>query len=173
MIHSQRKLPIHISVASEVDIVSALGYLVPTPFAQTPIIMKKHLCFLLILCCQIPLCAQQQEFIRSIFFGGGSYYIDGKQANELREFIESMPDLKHFQISISSHTDNIGGVEYNQWLSEMRSEAVIEQLRQNNIPRDRVGRIDNGQLNPLYDNKTWNGRMANRRVDILFTPLFL
>ena len=135
--------------------------------------MKKLLLLILLVCSQIAVLGQQQEFIRSIFFGGGSYYIDGSQAAELREFIQSVPNLENYQISISSHTDNIGGAEYNQWLSQMRSESVIQQLQQNNIPRERVGRIDNGQHNPLYDNNTWKGRMANRRVDIIFTPLFL
>lgn len=135
--------------------------------------MKKCI-FLITLCCfLLESIAQEKEHIRSIFFGGGSYYIDQQQANELKQFIESLPNLENYQISISSHTDNIGGVEYNQWLSEMRSEATIQQLNLNNIPRERVGRIDNGQHNPLYDNRTWKGRLANRRVDIIFTPLFL
>ncbi|MCB0851191.1 MAG: OmpA family protein [Bacteroidetes bacterium] len=117
--------------------------------------------------------SQQGTLIKSIYFGGGSAYIDGGQALELKEFIESIPNLENYQISISSHTDNIGGKEYNQWLSEMRSESTIQQLNLNDIPRERIGRIDNGQDNPLYDNRTHHGRMANRRVDIIFTPLFL
>lgn len=134
----------------------------------------RHISLFLVLLSLFPrLFSQQKEEIRSIFFGGGSAYIDGRQAAELREFVQSYGDLTHVQISISSHTDNIGGVEYNQWLSEMRSESVLQQLEKNNVPRDRVGRIDNGQENPLYDNRSLKGRMANRRVDIIFTPLFL
>ncbi|MEM7370145.1 MAG: OmpA family protein [Bacteroidota bacterium] len=135
--------------------------------------MKKIVILIAIFLVQSQGFTQAREQIKSIFFGGGSYYIDQQQAQELQQFIQSLPNIEHYQISISSHTDNVGGVEYNQWLSEMRSEATIQQLSLNNIPRERVGRIDNGQLNPLYDNNTWKGRMANRRVDIIFTPLFL
>ena len=117
--------------------------------------------------------AQEKEMIRSVYFGGGSAYIDPGQALELKEFIESIPNLENYQIAISSHTDNIGGKEYNQWLSEKRSESTIQQLIDNKITRERIGRIDNGQDNPLFDNRTHKGRMANRRVDIIFTPLFL
>lgn len=117
--------------------------------------------------------SQTSSFIKSVFFGGGSYYVNEQQAAELRTFIQEIENLEHYQISISSHTDNIGGVEYNQWLSQMRGEAVIHQLEQQQIPREKIGRIDEGQFNPLYDNNTWNGRLANRRVDIIVTPLFL
>ncbi|MDX2246646.1 MAG: OmpA family protein [Bacteroidia bacterium] len=117
--------------------------------------------------------SQNTELIKSVFFGGGSAYIDPTQVAEIREFIQSVPNLESYQISISSHTDNIGGAEYNQWLSEKRSDAVTYELGQNQIPPERIGRIDNGQFNPLYDNSTLHGRMANRRVDIILTPLFL
>ena len=77
--------------------------------------MRKNLALALALALSPALALSQH--VHSVYFGGGSYYIDGNQASELRQFIESVPDLQHFQISISSHTDNIGGVEYNQWLS--------------------------------------------------------
>jgi OOP family OmpA-OmpF porin len=136
--------------------------------------MNKLLCtgvFLFGLC--LGLQAQQPELIKSIFFGGGSYYIDSEQVAEIRAFVEAIPDPENYQIAISSHTDNIGGVQYNQWLSEQRSESVIQQLENNLVPREKVLRQDNGQLNPWFDNSTTRGRQANRRVDIIFTPLFL
>jgi len=119
---------------------------------------------------------QAQELLdlkmKSVFFGGGSYYIDGGQIQEIQEFIESVPDIENYQIGISSHTDNIGGVEYNQWLSKMRSYAVIEQLKRLEIPEERIIIKDNGQRNPLYNNNTLRGRLANRRVDIILTPIY-
>ena len=110
--------------------------------------------------------------MKSVFFGGGSYYIDGVQIQEIADFIESVPDLENYQIGISSHTDNIGGAEYNKWLSEMRSLSVIEQLKLLNIPEEQIIIKDNGQRNPLYNNNTLRGRLANRRVDIILTPIY-
>lgn len=81
--------------------------------------------------------------------------------------------LENVQISIWSHTDNIGGAEYNQWLSERRSRAVLRELVKNHIPSEVVQIKDNGQVNPLYDNDSGRGRMANRRVDITISPLIL
>lgn len=116
---------------------------------------------------------QPTDLIKSVYFGGGSAYIDAEQAAEIRDFVQAIPHPENYQISISSHTDNIGGVAYNQWLSGQRSESVIQQLERNRVPREKVLKQDNGQLNPWYDNSTSRGRQANRRVDIIFTPLFL
>ncbi|MEO1449816.1 MAG: OmpA family protein [Bacteroidota bacterium] len=117
--------------------------------------------------------AAQEHIIRSVFFGGGSAYVSPDQAAELARLVETLGDLDLYQISISSHTDNIGGKEYNQWLSEQRSQAVIRTLGQFGVPPERVLKRDEGQENPLYDNQTLRGRMANRRVDIHFQPLLL
>lgn len=108
---------------------------------------------------------------KSIFFGGGSYFIDDFQKEELSLFLNDIEDIKTYEIVIFSHTDNIGGKEYNEWLSMMRSEAVIDQLIINGIPRNLTEIRDFGQANPLYTNQSTGGRMMNRRVDIILVPI--
>lgn len=107
----------------------------------------------------------------SIYFGGGSYYIDEVQAGKLKDFLEAFDSYDSYQVSIHSYTDNIGGAEYNQWLSQMRSQSAIDQLIINNVPEEIISIQDFGQYNPIYDNRTWEGRIKNRRVDIIFWPL--
>lgn len=109
--------------------------------------------------------------IKSIYFGGGSYYISEDQITELRIWIESFPNIDAYSITVHSHTDNIGSAEYNQMLSEMRSYMSIQELLELNIPRDRISIHDFGQFNPIYDNSSWNGRQMNRRVDIILWPI--
>jgi outer membrane protein OmpA-like peptidoglycan-associated protein len=122
----------------------------------------------------LSLCAvQAQTRVHSVYFGGGSYYIDGRQVQDIGEFIRSIPGIEHHQITVSSHTDNIGGAEYNQWLSQMRSRSVIAELQRLNLSPERINISDNGQFNPLFDNRTHEGRLANRRVDIILEPVFL
>ena len=116
--------------------------------------------------------ATQEGMIKtSVYFGGGSYYISPGQAEALAHFLSDVKDLAHYEIGVFSHTDNIGGAEYNKWLSERRSEAVIEQLKRLHVPKDAVKKKDWGQQNPLYDNETHQGRIRNRRVDIILSPL--
>src|SRR5258707_11207204 len=55
--------------------------------------------------------AQQKDEIRkSIYFPGGSYFIDEDQANDLYHWLDSIPNLSEkFEIQLISHTDPIGG----------------------------------------------------------------
>jgi outer membrane protein OmpA-like peptidoglycan-associated protein len=111
------------------------------------------------------------DIIKSIFFGGGSYGIDSEQATDLSDLVKSIKNLEYYEINIMSHTDNIGGKEFNQYLSQMRSKAVIELLRSFDIPQEKIKFKDFGLEKPAFDNNTWEGRMNNRRVDIQFKPI--
>lgn len=109
----------------------------------------------------------------SVYFRGGSYYISEDQQISIQEFIHKIPHVEQFNITIHSHTDNIGGVEFNDWLSQNRSQSAFEELLLNNIKQQMIEIKDFGLHNPVYDNSTWEGRFKNRRVDILLWPLAL
>ena len=114
----------------------------------------------------------QDELRRSIFFGGGSYYIDESQVDELFQWLDSIPKLaEKYQIQLISHTDPIGGKQYNEWLSQMRSESVYELLLQKSIPETIIYRKDWGLENPVYSNDNFRGMMMNRRVDVILHPI--
>lgn len=112
------------------------------------------------------------EVRKSIFFGGGSYYIDEEQARELNEWLDSIPNLlEKYEIHLISHTDPIGGREFNEMLSRLRSEAVQQLLVQRLIPENRISIKDWGLDNPVYSNDTHAGREMNRRVDVILYPV--
>jgi outer membrane protein OmpA-like peptidoglycan-associated protein len=113
----------------------------------------------------------EPSMIKSIYFGGGSYFISQNQIQELKDFISSFPAIENYTITVHSHTDNIGSQEYNQMLSEMRSYMSIQELLQLNVPREIISINDFGEFNPVYDNATLEGRLRNRRVDIILWPL--
>ncbi len=115
---------------------------------------------------------QEESLIRkSIYFGGGSYYIDPYQIMELRKFMESVEDIRNYEVILFSHTDPIGGKEYNEWLSQKRSEAVFNQLLNMQIPEELIKIRDFGRDNPLYTNNSGRGRQMNRRVDVILLPV--
>ncbi len=116
--------------------------------------------------------AQQDEMRKSIYFGGGSYYVDEYQIQELYFWLDSIPNLlEKYDIHLISHTDPIGGKEYNEWLSKMRSEAVQEILMHRAIPDGRITIKDWGLDNPVYSNKSYKGMQMNRRVDVILYPI--
>ena len=114
---------------------------------------------------------ETKEVVRSIYFGGGSAYVDKQQAQELFDFVKSIKNLEYYEINIMSHTDNIGGREFNEYLSRMRSASVIELLRAMDIPQEKIKFKDFAFDAPAFDNNTFDGRMRNRRVDIQFKPI--
>jgi outer membrane protein OmpA-like peptidoglycan-associated protein len=128
-------------------------------------------CFIILLCvCSF---AQAQHFgepsfVRSVYFGGGSSYVDYRQTDKILEFLDSVPNVHNYVITVHSHTDNIGGKDYNEFLSEMRSESVIEILLiDGDVKKGSIETKDFGLFNPVYDNSTGYGRRMNRRVDII------
>ena len=119
----------------------------------------------------IPVIEQKNAYIKSIFFGGGSYYIDRDQYNDLIEFISDIPDLREYEIVLHGHTDNIGSKEYNLWLSEMRALSVLEIISQLELDKTGIRVHDFGEDSPYYDNRTWSGKLSNRRVDVIIQKI--
>jgi outer membrane protein OmpA-like peptidoglycan-associated protein len=114
----------------------------------------------------------QDEMRKSIYFGGGSYYVDELQSQELQFWLDSIPNLlEKYDIQLISHTDPIGGREYNEWLSKMRSMAVQQILLQREIPENRITIKDWGLENPVFSNKSFRGMQMNRRVDVILYPI--
>lgn len=114
----------------------------------------------------------QDEVRKSIYFGGGSYDVDEYQIEELNYWLDSIPNLlDKYDIQLISHTDPIGGKAYNEWLSKMRSETVLEILMQRQIPDERVSIRDWGLENPVYSNHSFQGMQMNRRVDVILYPI--
>ncbi len=137
----------------------------------------RYLTISLLLCINLFASAQNEALeekgyiLKSIYFGGGSYYVDEEQVLELNHLVDSIPNIRDFTITIHSHTDNIGGAAYNEWLSQMRSESVIQELLLSEFKMNQIEIKDFGQFNPVFDNSTWEGRRKNRRVDIIFWPI--
>ena len=136
--------------------------------------MNRILLLLVFLTSMLPLHAQEEEeelIRKSIYFGGGSYFIDDFQISELKEFMTTVEDIRNFEVILFSHTDPIGGKEYNEWLSQKRSEAVYHELLQMDIPEEIITIRDFGRDNPLYINSSHKGRQLNRRVDVILWPV--
>lgn len=135
--------------------------------------------FLSILTTCVPSVLSAQEAVEpnyhiySIYFGGGSHFIDAGQIEGLETWLIEVGALDNQEISVHAHTDNIGSKEYNDWLSQMRSRAAIRQLLIRNVPAERISTESFGELNPVYDNATLEGRLKNRRVDIIIKPVVL
>lgn len=82
----------------------------------------------------------------------------------LGEFLQTTPSA--FVVA-AGFADNSGDEEYNLWLSEKRVSGFKTYLMDNfNIDEDRIVTLWYGELNPVADNGTEEGRQLNRRVEV-------
>jgi len=70
---------------------------------------------------------------------------------------------------IEGHTDSDGTDEYNQDLSQRRTQAVKDYLMSKGIMESRLVAIGYGESKPIADNKTSAGKAKNRRVELKTT----
>jgi len=78
--------------------------------------------------------------------------------------ISGHPGLK---MEVEGHTDNVGGDDYNQKLSEQRGTAVRDYLTQQGISSNSVTTAGFGESRPVVSNDTSAGRQQNRRVELV------
>lgn len=86
---------------------------------------------------------------------------------ELVNVINFMEKYPNTRIEIQGHTDNKGGLLYNEVLSQKRSEKVKSIMVTQGIAEDRIRTIGYGETKPIATNETDEGRQLNRRVDFL------
>jgi len=74
-------------------------------------------------------------------------------------------------VDIIGHASADGPEDYNQQLSERRASAVQSYLVAQGMRAVRVQSYGFGESQPIASNDTEAGRAANRRVEILLTPI--
>lgn len=81
--------------------------------------------------------------------------------------------LKEFEqtvVEVAGHTDSTGSEQYNQQLSERRAQSVVDYFKSRKIVEARLITVGMGELRPVADNSTPEGRQLNRRVEITLVP---
>lgn len=72
------------------------------------------------------------------------------------------------QVIVEGHTDSYGSDRANMALSRARAESVSQYLSTElNIASFRISAVGYGETRPIANNETLQGRMRNRRIDIL------
>jgi len=84
---------------------------------------------------------------------------------EIARLLQQDPTLS---LNVVGHTDNVGGQEYNQNLSERRAASVVTYLTdRQGIDASRLTPVGAGMSSPIASNDTEEGRAKNRRVELV------
>jgi len=106
------------------------------------------------------------SYAKTILFDVDKSTIKKQSDVVLNDIIAIMKEYPTAKFLIEGHCDGYGTVELNNKLSEARAAAVENYLQENGIADDRLSSKGFGKSNPLYTNKTREGRAGNRRVEI-------
>ncbi|CAE6707312.1 Peptidoglycan-associated lipoprotein [Paraburkholderia nemoris] len=111
----------------------------------------------------------------AVTFHGDDMFIAGKATvnssmqpliNKIAAEVVKVPG----KVSVIGHTDNTPirsrTFDSNQALSEERATQVMQLLQDAGVPANRLEVIGKGDAAPIADNKTFQGRAQNRRVEI-------
>ena len=108
------------------------------------------------------------ELVRIVYFDTDKYSLNkaetAKVLAEVNAFVKQYPDV---QIYLTGHTDSVLDEAYNIALSKRRVQAVLDWLKNQGIPADRISAQFYGKSDPATSNDTESGRASNRRVVIL------
>ena len=113
-----------------------------------------------------PVAATKVTYAADAFFDFDKSVLKPEGKAKLDDLVGKVKDINLEVIIAVGHTDSIGSEAYNQKLSVRRSEAVKAYLVSKGIEQNRVYTEGKGELQPVADNKTKEGRAKNRRVEI-------
>jgi len=102
--------------------------------------------------------------------GGTGYYMD-RQEKILRQRLQGSGVQVKREGDNIQHTDNTGGADLNQMLSEQRATSVKMYLIGKKVAAGRVNAAGYSYRYPITSNSTAEGRQANRRVELSLEPL--
>lgn len=71
------------------------------------------------------------------------------------------------KVSVEGHTDNVGGDTLNENLSQRRATAVRSALIKGGVDAKRISSRGFGLSKPIANNSTEDGRLLNRRTEII------
>ena len=105
--------------------------------------------------------------LENILFDFNSADLNGDyegQLSRLGDYLKNNPDA---YVVASGYADSVGDEDYNMALSKRRAASARAFLvNQVGIDADRIVDLWFGELNPIADNSTAQGRLLNRRVEI-------
>jgi len=104
--------------------------------------------------------------LKGVNFATGKAELLSSSFKILETTVMGMRKFCNASVEIEGHTDNVGGMEYNEKLSQARADAVRNYLIKKGIAESRVTAVGYAYTRPRADNKTEKGKAENRRIEI-------
>ena len=102
-----------------------------------------------------------------VLFDTGKYSLKPGAREKLAKVAGILLAYPSLDIEVGGYTDNVGGDEMNQKLSENRAGSVRDYLVQQGVATNSVSSKGFGNTLPVASNDNSSGRQQNRRVELL------
>jgi flagellar motor protein MotB len=103
----------------------------------------------------------------NINFDSGKSNVKSQYSSEIERLAKIIKkDPKH-KFEIQGHTDDVGDAKSNLSISQKRAEAVKNELVKKGIEKSRLSAKGFGESAPKADNKTKEGKIINRRIELV------
>ncbi len=111
----------------------------------------------------------------NMLYKSGSYEISDKAGTTLSKIAKIISDYKDYDVLIEGNTDNVPisktNIRNNWDLSTLRASSVVQSLQNSyGVDPKRLTAGGRGEYNPIAANDTPDGKMRNRRTQIIITP---
>lgn len=108
-------------------------------------------------------------FDGGILFATGKSQLSSQAKADLTKFAVNLIDNPGTNVTIIGYTDNTGGYDVNERLSNARANAVKSYLTNSGVPSARLQAYGVPMADYVASNETAEGRAMNRRVEIYIT----
>jgi outer membrane protein OmpA-like peptidoglycan-associated protein len=102
-----------------------------------------------------------------VLFDTGHYSLKPGAREKLAKVAGILIAYPGLNIAVGGYTDNVGGDEMNQKLSENRASSVRDYLVAQGVGASTVGATGFGNSSPVASNDNASGRQENRRVELV------
>lgn len=110
---------------------------------------------------------QRALTVGRIEFEGGDADVSADSFGPLDRVAATIERCPNTSVEVGAHTDSVGTTANNLKLSKARAEAIVEFLVDAGAKRERLVAVGYGEANPVADNATQQGKIANRRIEFV------
>lgn len=107
--------------------------------------------------------------LASLQFTPGKTGFDPSDSERFDRIVSLLKEHDQTRVRIESFTDDRGSEAANVRLSKERAEAVKQALIESGIAAHRLTARGYGEEAPIADNSTAEGRVQNRRIELVFS----
>jgi outer membrane protein OmpA-like peptidoglycan-associated protein len=102
-----------------------------------------------------------------VYFEFNEYSLTSRAFGSIDKVVGHLKQNTNLAVEIKGYTDDVGGDQFNNFLSRRRAKMVMDYMNSRGVPSELMKAKAYGKDNPVADNKDPNQAWLNRRAEII------